>query len=327
MLRSTRALCLLGATAAIAAGSLAAARAGGTPVALVTAETENALLAVSLPEGRVLRRVALPADPENVVADVGRTVVVVSARGHAVSLLDWRSLRVVKVFSHFGGPHLAVIAPQGEYAYVTDDTRGQLVTINLASRRVVDRLGVGAGAHHLTISPNGRRLWLALGEQARTVVIIDATQPSRPHILRRFEPGIGVHDLAFSPDGRQVWLTSPTSHSVTVVDAHSGRLLFTVPAGRAPQHVAFNRTVSSLSHFAYITSCYSGRIEKVDTRNGRVLGVAAVPYGSFNLTTAGSLVVTSSLTRGTLTELDDRLRLMRNVKVAPAARDVGVVVW
>jgi DNA-binding beta-propeller fold protein YncE len=327
VVRISLTLGFLGATVAIAAGCLAAARAGGSPVALVTAETENALLAISLPEGHVLRRVALPPDPENIVADAGITALVVSARGHAVSLLDSRSLRVVKVLRDFGSPHLAAIAHEGKWAYVTDDRRGQLVTIGLASRRVVARLVVGPGAHHLTISPNGRRLWLALGEQARTVVIVDTTRPNRPRILRRFEPGIGVHDLAFSPDGSQVWLTSSTSHSVTVVGARSGRRLFAVPAGPAPQHVAFNDGVSSLSHFAYITSGYGGRIEKVDSRNGGVLRVAAVPYGSFNLTTAGSLVVTSSLIRGTVTEFDDQLRLMRNVKVAPAARDVGLVVW
>jgi DNA-binding beta-propeller fold protein YncE len=312
--------------AAIAASNLMAARTGGTPVALVTAETENALLAISLPDGQVLRRVALPVDPENVVANVGVTVVV-SARGHAVSLLDWRSLKVIEVLRDFGAPHLAAVAPDGGWAYVTDDTRGQLVTIKLASRSIVDRLAVGVGAHHLTISPEGRRVWLALGEQARTVVIIDTTKPGRPRILRRFDPGVAVHDLAFSPDGRQVWLTSANSQAVTVVDAHSARRLFAVPAGRPPQHVAFNYALSTLSHFAYITSGNSGRIEKVDARNGRLLRVASVPSGSFNLTTAGGLVVTSSLTRGTLTEFTDQLRLMRNLKVAPAARDVGVVVW
>jgi DNA-binding beta-propeller fold protein YncE len=327
MHRTSLTIGVLAATVAIAAGSLTAARAGGTPVALVTAETENALLAVSLEDGRVLRRVALPADPENVVADFGVTAVVVSARGHAVSLLDWRSLRVIKVLRDFGEPHLAAVTRDGKWAYVTDDARGQLATIKLASKRVIDRLAVGAGAHHLTISPNGRRLWLALGEQARTVVIVDTTQPSRPRILRRFDPGSAVHDLAFSPDGRQVWLTSANSQSVTVVDAHSGRRLFAVPAGRPPQHVAFNYAVSNLSRFAYITSGNSGRIEKVDTRNGRVLRVARVPYGSFNVTTAGGLVLTSSLTNGTLTEFTDQLDVMRSVKVAPAARDVGVVVW
>jgi YVTN family beta-propeller protein len=234
---------------------------------------------------------------------------------------------VIKVLRDFGAPHLAAVAPDGEWAYVTDDARGQLVTIELAKRRVVDRLSVGAGAHHLTISPDERRLWLALGEQARTVVIVDTSKPGRPRVLRRFDPGFAVHDLAFSPDGRQVWLTSADSRSITVVDAHSARRLFTVPAGRPPQHVAFNYAVSALSRFAYITSGYSGRIEMVDARSGRVLRVASAPYGSFNLTTAGGLVVTSSLMRGTLTEFNDRLRLMRNLKVAPAARDVGVVVW
>ena len=327
MHRTSLALGFLAATGAIAAASLTGARAGGTPVALVTAETENALLAISLPDGRVLRRVALPADPENVVADVGGTAVVVSARGHAVSLLDHRSLRVIKVLRDFGAPHLAALRPGAKWAYVTDDQRGQLVTIGLASNHVIDRLAVGSGAHHLTVSPDGRRLWLALGEQARTVVIVDTTQPNRPRILRRFDPGVAVHDLGFSPDGHQVWLTSANSHSVTVVDAQSGRRLFAVPAGRPPQHLAFNYTVSSLGHFAYITSGNSGRIEKVDARNGHVLRVAPVPYGSFNLTTAGGLVVTSSLTNGTLTELTDQLRVMRNLKVAPAARDVGVVIW
>jgi DNA-binding beta-propeller fold protein YncE len=335
-------LCVLFAiAAAIVVHNLTAARAGGTPVALVTAETENSLLAISLPDGRVLRRVALPADPENVVAGVGVTAVVVSARGHAVSLLDWRSLKRIKVLRDFGAPHLAVVAPDGEWAYVSDDARGELVTIELSSKRVVDRLAVGAGAHHLTISPDGRRLWLALGEQARTLVIVDTSRHDHPRTVRRFDPGFAVHDLAFSPDGRQVWLSSATSRSVTVVEARGprpeargprpeargARRLFTVPAGRPPQHVAFNDQVSTLRRFAYITSGYSGRIEMVDSHSGRILRSARVPYGSFNLTTAGGLVVASSLTNGTLTELTDQLHVIRSLKVAPAARDVGVIIW
>lgn len=56
----------------------------------------------------------------------------------------------------------------------------------------------------------------------------------------------------------------------------------------------------------------------VDPR-GRVIGV--------NVTTGGSLVVTSSLLRGTVTEFDDRLNRLTSVKVAPAARDAAIAVW
>ena len=52
-----------------------------------------------------------------------------------------------------------------------------------------------------------------------------------------------------------------------------------------------------------------------------------MPYGSFNVTTIGSNVVTSSLIRGTVTDFDSDLRLLRTVRVAPAARGVAGVVW
>src|SRR6266540_2773310 len=57
------------------------ARSGGAPVALVTAETLNQLIAVELPSGRVLRRISLPEDPENVEAQPGLRIAVVVSTG------------------------------------------------------------------------------------------------------------------------------------------------------------------------------------------------------------------------------------------------------
>src|SRR3954453_12211092 len=47
----------------VLAPTSAAREAGGTPVALVTAETLDKLLAVELPSGRVLKRLRMPSDP------------------------------------------------------------------------------------------------------------------------------------------------------------------------------------------------------------------------------------------------------------------------
>jgi DNA-binding beta-propeller fold protein YncE len=294
---------------------------GGSPVALVTAESENALLAISLPDGALLRRVTLATDPENVDVQPSGPAVVVSAKAGAVSILAWRSLRLVKVLRGFRDPHIAAIAPDGEWAYVTDDGTGLLSVIELARTKVVRRLFVGAGAHHLSFSPDERRLWIALGERARTIVVLDTSRPGRPRVITRFDPGFLAHDLAFGPNGRRVWVTSDAGSRVGVFDSTSRRLLFTVPVGPPPQHVAFGTR-----GFAYLTSGYGSRIVMADAR-GRVVRSGTIPYGSFNVTTVGSLVVTSSLLRGTLTELDDRLRVLRTVRVAPAARDVGVAAW
>jgi DNA-binding beta-propeller fold protein YncE len=331
----TRAFLLLMLTLALVlSGSAAVAKpTGGTPVALVTAETENQLIAVSFPDGRVLRRVPLPGDPQNVAANQ-HVVVVVSPRSGAVSLLGAHSLRVTKVLRGFASPHMATLAPvscpdgrppcRSKWVYVTDDGRGLLDVISLQQKRVVARLEVGLGAHHMALSPNGRRLWIALGEQARTLVIVDVSRPEHPRVISRFDPGFLAHDLAFSPSGRKVWVTSAKGSSVAVLDARRGRRLLSVPAGPPPQHVVFG---PGRPHRAYVTSGYGSRIESVDSASGRVLRIARVPYASFNLAPAGDLIVTPSLSSGTVTELDVRLHVWRSVKVAPATRGVATVVW
>src|SRR5580692_359609 len=83
-------LLLLAAVVAGLAATPLSARAASTPVALVTAEPENELIAVDLSSARILRRVRLPSDPEYVGVERA-TVVVVSGRAGAVSLLAWPS--------------------------------------------------------------------------------------------------------------------------------------------------------------------------------------------------------------------------------------------
>lgn len=291
-------------------------------MALVTAETENEVLAVSLPGGKVVRRARLP-DPEEIVSTPGGQAVVVSPEG-TVTLLDGRSLKVLAVLRGFRSPQIAAITPDGQWVYVTDAATGDLSVIELQTRRVVDRVHVGAGAHHLAISPNFRRAWVALGETARTIVVLDTSNPGRPWVVGRIHPRVPAHDLAFAPSGHTVWVSSASAPFVSVLDSATGRLVATIPAGPGPQHVAFGAYAHAP---AFITSGYGSRLEAVAVATRRILRRVSVPYGSFNVATSGSLVVTSSLLDGTLTEFTAGLRRMLKVEVAPRTRDVAISVW
>jgi DNA-binding beta-propeller fold protein YncE len=137
-------------------------------------------------------------------------------------------------------------------------------------------------------------------------------------VIGRFAPGFEVHDLAFSNDGQRVWLTSAASRDVTVLNGSDERLLFRVPVGPPPQHVALTEP------YAYLTSGYGSTIEQVDARTGRVLRRASTPYGSFELAADDRYVVVSSLLRGTLAIFTPQLKLVRVVKLAPATREVAL---
>jgi DNA-binding beta-propeller fold protein YncE len=283
----------------------------------VTAETENEVIAVELRTGRVMRRVHLARDPEN-VAVAGGAAVAVSAAAGVVTILNPFSLQVIKVITGFDDPHIPAISPDGRYAYVTDDAGGTLTVIRLSDARVVSRIAVGAGAHHLSFSPDERRLWIALRESARTIAILDTADRARPRLIGSFDPGFAAHQVAFAPDGRRVWITSSSGPSVAVFAPARRKLLFRVPVGPPPQHVGFD------GRDAYLTSGYGGVLEKVDAATGRILARAIAPYGSFELDSAHGFVSTTSLLRGTLAIYDTSLRLLRVLRLAPAARDVAI---
>ncbi len=314
-----RALLLL-AVLAVPAGSHAA-RQGGTPVALVTAESENALLVVDLGSRKVVRRLGMPADPENVeTSGQNDAAAVVSARGGAVTVLSLPKLRVRRTIRGFVSPHIAAFSPNGRYLFVTDDATGRLTVIGVAHGRVLQRLFVGKGAHHIAVRLDGKQLWIVLGERATEIVVVDTRHPTRPWVAARlFDIGGLAHDAAFTPDGQRVWVTYDDRSSVAVFDARTYRIVSTLPAGSPPQHVAFG------IRFGYLTSGNDGRL-RVFSFAGRLLGVARTPRGSFNLGLGGGLVLTSSLTRGTLTELRDSGSRMWSGRVAPAARDAAVAV-
>jgi DNA-binding beta-propeller fold protein YncE len=292
-----------------------AAGRGGSPVALVTAESQNQLIAFDLESWHVLRRLHMPADPQNVEANQ-RDAVVVSTRAGAVTLVDVQRLRVRKVLRGLALPHIVALSPAGRYAYVTDDARGQLLVIDLSGGRILRRIFVGLGAHHMSFRPHHHQLWIALGERARTIVIVRTNDPARPRVVGRFVPGGLAHDLAFPAGGRRVWVTYDDRSTVAVFDATTQRLLFRLPGGSPPQHVAFRR-------YAYVTSGNDGSL-RIFSVGGRLLGIARTPIGSHNLCVDQGRVLTSSLTNGSLTELGVTGRLLRTGRVASSARDVAL---
>ena len=307
---------LAGAAALVVAPGAFARRVGGTPVALVTADTEAHVAAVELATGRILARIATLEGPRSIESVFASRSVVAHTTEGAITLLDGLERR--RVLRGFAEPRYTAMSTDGRLAYVTDSKLGEVAVVDLDVGRVVHRTEVGALARHVTADPLGRQLWVALGFSAPAIVALDLADPLRPRAVRRIRPPFLAHDVAFEPKGRQVWVSAGREQRIAVCDP-SGHVRRVLRADAAPQHFTFG------AGRAFVAEGECGMVRVHTLHDARLLRELTVPVGSYNVQSGLGAVVTPSLDHGTLVVLDRFGRKLREVAVASSSHDAALV--
>jgi len=298
---------LLGAAPALARPS------GGTPLALVTADLESSIVAVHLTTGHVYRRIATPVGPRSIESVKGNAALVAHTGSGRMTLVD-SGLGVNPIRGPFGAPRYSAISPDGRFAYATDSEREEVAIVDLRTRRVTRRVPVGGPARHLSLDPLGRRLWVVLGSKSAEIAIVGLDRPRGPRVVDRVQPPFLAHDVGYEPRGAQVWVTSGDRGQLALYDDHATRLIRTISADAPPQHVTF------LGGRAFVTSGDDG-VLRVHARDGRLLRSAPVPGGSYNVQQGWGVILTPSLSRGTLCVFNGRGARLRELRVARSSHD------
>jgi DNA-binding beta-propeller fold protein YncE len=293
---------------------------GGTPVALVTADEEASVIAVELGGalGHVYARIATGAGPRS-IQTVGDAAVVAHSEHGAVTLLDAATLRIRKVLHGFGEPRYTAGSRDGRYAYISDSLRHEIAVVDVRRARVVSRTAVDGPARHLTAVPPTREIWVALGSKADRIAILSARTPARPRVVTTFVPPFLAHDVGFQPGSTRVWITSGSEGSLAVYDARIREISRRLRADAPPQHVTFAQGM------AYVTSGDDGTLVVHSLSSGRIVRTTRVPVGSYNVQEGFGLVLTPSLARGTLSVLDVRGHLEKELRVARSSHDACFV--
>ena len=192
--------------------------AGGTPLALVTADLESHVVAVDVSAGRIVRRLRTPADPRSIesIGVVG-ALVAHTAEGR-LTLID-SDLRVRPVRGDLAEPRYTAVSPDQRLAYVTDSGRHEVAVVDLRGRRIVGRVVVRGACRHLGIDRAGSRLWVVLGNSADELAVLSLAEPGRPRVVGRIRPPFRAHDVGFTPGGRRVWVTSGDSRRIAIYEA------------------------------------------------------------------------------------------------------------
>ena len=132
--------------------------------------------------------------------------------------------------------HLVVVTPDEKKFYVSNTVSGSVSVIERATG-AVNVISIGKGAEAITISPDGREVWVGMPFDNKIAVISTA----KDELAEMLESGgKQPQRIRFTPDGNEVWVSHVASDTLTVIDAKSRKAVANVSVGKRPQGIVFS---------------------------------------------------------------------------------------
>ena len=206
----------------------------------------------------------------------GRSAIVVAER---LQRLDFRHPRTWKLEKSVpagcvGVDHVDFTA-DGRRAVASCEFDGSLLLVDLAARKVVDRIHLdhpGAKPVDVRLSPDGKLFYVA-DEVANGVWTLDA---DRFRVRDFIETGRGTHGLYPSRDATVLYATNRLGGTVSVIDLKTRKVRETwqIPGGGSPDMGG----VSADGKLLWLSGRYHAEVYAIDTKNGRLR--ARIPVGA-----------------------------------------------
>lgn len=159
--------------------------------------------------------------------------------------------------------HLVLPSPDETRLYITSTISGSLAIVDRATGKTT-QIPIGPGAEGLTISPDGKELWVARRDDSKISIVSTATNTVIDSLSAG---GGGPQRVRFTPDGLQVWSSNAQSNTVTIFDARSRKLIGSVSVGAGPAGSVF----SADGKTAFIALSGADQIAVIDVASHKVL--------------------------------------------------------
>jgi YVTN family beta-propeller protein len=239
------------------------------------------------------------------------TVVVACKSEFQLALIDPAAEKVLVKLPTGRGPHEVAVSSDGRTAYVSnfgrysvyspDDTlhdkaSNTITVIDLVDRKVKNTfdLGTHAGPHGMTVSHDGKLLWVTT-ETPQAVLELDSatgkilhvwnTNQERSHMIvatpqetkfyvtntvsgsvsvvnrstgdvKVLSTGPGTEGIAISPDGKEVWAASRADAKISIISTDTDAIVATFPSGgKSPKRLEFTPDGSQV----WVTNSGSGQ--------------------------------------------------------------------
>ena len=188
------------------------------------------------------------------IAGNDRVVIVqTNAAGDNVFLIDPATNKIVGEIEGIEVNHGAAAAPDGSRFYFTNEANETLDVVDTKTLAVAKSIPLSGRPNNVTISRDGRRVYVAIVAPPGAVDVIDT--PSL-ELDKTIPTRGGVHNTFLTPDGRHVIAGSIQGRNLTVIDQETEEPLWTLYFENGVRPIGFetNPDGSTRRMFVQITN-------------------------------------------------------------------------
>lgn len=147
-------------------------------------------------------------------------IIQTNAAGDNVHIIDPTTNEVVDVIQGIPIPHGVTSHPDGSTLYFSNEVDHTLDVVPTATLRVSAQIPLTGRPNNISITPDGRKVYVAIRGTDAFVDVIDTREQRR---VRRIPTLGGVHNVYVTPDGKYVIAGMIGARTLTVIDTDTDR--------------------------------------------------------------------------------------------------------
>jgi YVTN family beta-propeller protein len=212
-------------------------------------------------------------------------IVQTNAAGDSVMLIDPDTNKVVGEITGIEVNHGAAVAPDGSRFYITNEAETTLDVADAKTLKVTKHIPLTNHPNNLSVSKDGKRVYVAIVGGPGAVDVIDTTSLTRVKSIRTEG---GIHNTYVTPDGKFVVAGSIVGKKVNVIDQKTEEIVWTLPMEEGVRPMAFETNPDGSTKRIFVELSNFNGFVTVDFATRKVVDKIPMPeVAASEKTTAG----------------------------------------
>ncbi len=200
-------------------------------------------------------------------------IVQTNSQGDNIHLIDPATRQIVGEVKGVPVNHGAAAAPDGSRLYFSSEAEQTLHVVDAKTLQTVKKIALTGRPNNISVSKDGRRVYVGIVSAPGAVDVIDATSMER---VKSIATKGGIHNVYVTPDGKHVVAGSIAGRLMTVIDQQKEEPLWTLfDVGVRPMAFETNADGSTKRIFVQLSDFHGFAI--VDFAQRKEVGRVELP--------------------------------------------------